>query len=266
MLVVENQGSLSLSLPPVFFTHTLLQWRQRQFSSGFTFSSDQLRERERERETEREGERERERQQPQEQEDSAFSSLLPTALSARRAPQKTAPATGRDARRKYYRATGIFFYIFFFFIPLLLLLLLLFFFPFYVCFAGFEQRHTELDRDRERSSSRRRRDGRAAEVDALSHGGGHGRAPRPAAAHAGRHRRNGRRREKTGHWRHFTANYDHHGSESGRSPSQVKAPASPASPASVRRRRRRAKWTDSTCRYKEENTCWIIWFYSRVQV
>ena len=150
MLVVENQGSLSLSLSLFlswcfffFFTHTLLQWRQQQFSSGFTFSSDQLRESERERERQKERGRERERQQPQEQEDSAFSSLLPTAVSARRAPPKTAPATGRDARRKYYRATGIFFlYIFFFFYPFFFFFFF-FFFLFYVCFAGFEQRHTQ---------------------------------------------------------------------------------------------------------------------------
>lgn len=75
-------------------------------------------------------------------------------------------------------------------------------------FAGFQQQ----ERQRQLEA---RRDGRAAEVDALSHGGRHGRAPRPAAAYAGRQRRNGRRREETGHWRHFTANYDHHRSKSG---------------------------------------------------
>lgn len=163
--------------------HTLLQWRQQQqFRSDFTFSSDQL------------GERQPESRRTR---ISAFPSDPPL-----RAPEK-APARRHRVRSANTKAPPGFFS------PLLFFLLCI--------FAGFQQRERNRELNRER-----RRDGRAAEVDALSHGGRHGRAPRPAAAYAGRHRRNGRRRKKTGHWRHFTANYDHHGSKSGRSPSQVK--------------------------------------------
>lgn len=69
------------------------------------------------------------------------------------------------------------------------------------------------------------RDGRAAPVDALPRRGGHGRTPRPGAAHAGWHGGHGRGREEAGHRRHLTANHDHHRPKLRRSPGEVSAPS-----------------------------------------
>lgn len=64
------------------------------------------------------------------------------------------------------------------------------------------------------------KDGRSASVDALPWSR-HGRTPRPGAAYAGWHWRDGRGGKKAGHRRHITANNDHHRPKPGRSSGQV---------------------------------------------
>ena len=154
MLVVENQGalflSLSLSVFFFFFTHTLLQWRQQQFSSGFTFSSDQLRESERERE--RQKERERERGSSHKSRRTPLSPLSCRQPSLRGERHRKQPRRQEETRGANITAPpGSFFIYFIFFIPLLLLLLLLFFLPFLCMFCRiWAATHTELDRERQR--------------------------------------------------------------------------------------------------------------------
>lgn len=65
------------------------------------------------------------------------------------------------------------------------------------------------------------KDGRAASADALPRGR-HGRTPRPGAAYAGWHGRDGRRGKKAGHRRHITANNDHHRPKLRRSTGEVR--------------------------------------------